>query len=283
MKEPSMTQAVTNSTQIYKVLLAGGSAGLAVDVTLFPLDTIKTRIQSEAGFIKSGAFKGLYSGLLSVMLGSVPSAAVFFLTYEATKERLRSDLPARGACQAVTHMVAAACGDVTSCLIRVPVEIVKQRTQTLSASSSWSTFLQTYQAEGFLGFYRGYFSTIAREIPFCVIQLPLWEFLKLKCSERSGQPPTALQSSVCAGVAGGLSGALTTPLDVVKTRIMLAQAGTEEATGSMVSVLHSLFREKGLTSLFAGLVPRVWLMALGGAIFLGAYDKTKEFIPDTFL
>ena len=33
-------------------LAAGGAAGTAVDVALFPLDTIKTRLQSDAGFLR---------------------------------------------------------------------------------------------------------------------------------------------------------------------------------------------------------------------------------------
>lgn len=38
----------------------------------FPLDTIKTRVQSKAGFWQSGGFKGVYRGVGSVGLGSAP-------------------------------------------------------------------------------------------------------------------------------------------------------------------------------------------------------------------
>ena len=277
MSDHAASSSDGKSPENYKmVLLSGGIAGTAVDMMLFPLDTIKTRLQSEAGLKGSGGFKGLYSGILSVVVGSAPSAAVFFLAYETTKELLRSGVRRSSVHQTASHMMAAAVGDITSCLIRVPVEIVKQRTQALSGGSSYSTFISTYQAEGWHGFYRGYFSTIAREIPFSVIQFPLWEFLKQKCSEKNGQSPTALQSALCAAVAGGVSAALTTPLDVVKTRVMLAETGTEQARGNILSVAHHLLRERGVAGLFAGLLPRVWLMSLGGAIFLGAYDKTKQ-------
>ena len=43
-------------------LLAGASAGTAVDVTLFPLDTLKTRLQAANGFWKAGGFNGIYNG-----------------------------------------------------------------------------------------------------------------------------------------------------------------------------------------------------------------------------
>jgi solute carrier family 25 S-adenosylmethionine transporter 26 len=38
----------------------------------FPLDTIKTRVQSSQGFWTSGGFKGVYRGVGSVGLGSAP-------------------------------------------------------------------------------------------------------------------------------------------------------------------------------------------------------------------
>ena len=48
-------------------------AGLSVDITLFPIDTVKTRLQSPQGFAKAGGFRGIYSGLGSAAVGSMPS------------------------------------------------------------------------------------------------------------------------------------------------------------------------------------------------------------------
>lgn len=67
---------------------AGGVAGLVVDIVLFPIDTVKTRLQSERGFWKSGGFRGVYNGLAPAAVGSVPSAALFFCTYESVKRLL---------------------------------------------------------------------------------------------------------------------------------------------------------------------------------------------------
>lgn len=53
-------------------LQSGGAAGLAVDIALFPLDTIKTRLQSKQGFKAAGGFRGVYSGIGPVVLGSAP-------------------------------------------------------------------------------------------------------------------------------------------------------------------------------------------------------------------
>lgn len=54
-------------------LQAGGCAGMSVDLTLFPLDTIKTRLQSQQGFYKAGGFRGIYAGVPSAAVGSFPN------------------------------------------------------------------------------------------------------------------------------------------------------------------------------------------------------------------
>ena len=41
--------------------------------------------------------------------------------------------------------------------------------------------------QGVLGLYRGYFTTLAREIPFSLIQFPLWEFLKKQLASATNQ------------------------------------------------------------------------------------------------
>lgn len=46
---------------------------MCVDLTLFPLDTIKTRLQSQQGFYKAGGFRGIYAGVPSAAVGSFPS------------------------------------------------------------------------------------------------------------------------------------------------------------------------------------------------------------------
>jgi len=69
-------------------LLAGAMAGLSVDLLFYPIDTVKTRLQSAQGFWKSGGFSGVYRGMGSVAVGSAPGASIFFVTYESSKSFL---------------------------------------------------------------------------------------------------------------------------------------------------------------------------------------------------
>lgn len=43
-----------------------------VDLFFYPIDTLKTRLQSNQGFIQSGGFKNIYKGVGSVALGGAP-------------------------------------------------------------------------------------------------------------------------------------------------------------------------------------------------------------------
>lgn len=249
-----------------------------MDIILFPLDTIKTRLQSAEGFWKSGGVRGLYSGLSSVALGSAPGAAVFFCTYELMKNILQPSFSDNF--QPVAHMAASSGGEMMACIVRVPVEVVKQRAQANPTSNTFQIFKNTLMSEGIFGLYRGYFSTVMREIPFSLIQFPLWEILKKHWSFHQGRNVDSWQSSLCGAFSGGIAAGITTPLDVIKTRIMLAEKGSDIAKGNIIEVLQEVWKKHGIKGLYAGLIPRVLWMSLGGAIFLGVYEKSKQLITN---
>ena len=51
-----------------------------------------------------------------------------------------------------------------ACIVRVPTEVVKQRMQTKQYATTLSALKTIFNQEGLMGFYRGYFSTVAREV-----------------------------------------------------------------------------------------------------------------------
>lgn len=75
MPDGSSTQPVNS-----RIILSGAGAGLTVDLVLFPIDTIKSRIQSKQGFLRSGGFSNPYRGLSPVLAGSIPTCK--FLTFK---------------------------------------------------------------------------------------------------------------------------------------------------------------------------------------------------------
>ncbi|KAG9315969.1 mitochondrial carrier domain-containing protein [Chiua virens] len=253
-------------------LIAGGAAGTSVDLLFFPIDTIKTRLQSAQGFVKAGGFRGIYKGIGSVGVGSAPGAAIFFSTYELLKQ----SLPLHGQLAPLNHMMSASIGEIAACLIRVPTEVIKTRTQTSSYGSAATSLTATkiiLKQEGLKGFYRGFGITITREIPFTSLQFPLYEFLKYRLSLALGMRPLhASEAAVCGSIAGGVAAALTTPLDVLKTRVMLDMRGPSSKTPSLLNRFLQIYTTEGPRALFAGVLPRTFWLSAGGAVFLGAYE-----------
>ncbi|TCD70292.1 S-adenosylmethionine transporter [Steccherinum ochraceum] len=258
----------------YQSLVAGGIAGTSVDLLFFPIDTIKTRLQASQGFLRAGGFSGIYRGIGSVVVGSAPGAALFFCTYDTLKQTI--PLPAHLA--PATHMISASIGEVAACLVRVPTEVIKTRTQTATygdkAASSLAAARLVLSTEGVKGFYRGFGSTIMREIPFTSLQFPMYEYFKYRLSQTVHRKPLyAHEAGACGSVAGGIAAALTTPLDVLKTRVMLdLRDPSHQKLPSLATRLRQIYTTEGPKALFAGVVPRTLWISAGGAVFLGMYE-----------
>ena len=124
-------------------LLSGACAGLAADVLLFPLDTLKTRLQSKQGIGK------IYAGLGPDALASAPGASLFFLTYETVRKQLGGGTLT--AYQSAVQMLAAGAGEVVACIVRVPTEIVKQRLHAQVHSSALLIVRTRLKQEGVRG------------------------------------------------------------------------------------------------------------------------------------
>ena len=115
----------------------------------------------------------------------------------------------------------------------------------VSASSPTNATVQTLAKfkSNPLALWRGYTALAGRNLPFTALQFPMFERLKeaiKKDRERRGVTRgTILESgiitAVSAGAAGAVSAIVTTPVDVVKTRIMLSavdDAVSEAASSS---------------------------------------------------
>ncbi|ANZ74787.1 BA75_00025T0 [Komagataella pastoris] len=263
-------------------LISGGCAGTATDLAFFPIDTLKTRLQAKGGFFQNGGWKGVYRGLGSAVIASAPSASLFFVTYDGCKKYFKAELMPllknENLTLNVSHMAAASLGEIAACLVRVPAEVIKQRTQTSKFSTSLESLkfiLRNENGEGVIrGLYRGWTSTIVREIPFTTIQYPLYEYMKLRWAAHQGiEKVSPLQGALCGSVAGGFAAAVTTPLDVLKTRIMLSSHKI-----SLGQVASQLYKEEGFAVFWSGVGPRTMWISAGGAIFLGVYETVSSLL-----
>lgn len=261
--------------------LAGVIAGLAVDVPLHPLDTLKTRLQAPGGLAAAGGLRGLWSGLTPVMLRAIPCSGIFFTSYGQLRRQLEARAPVlKGP---LCDGLAGAGANTSACVVRVPCEVLKQQLQAQGARAPRA---MRRAVRGLLGgaslAYAGLGATVARELLFAAMQMPLFERLKAMQEQRlegDSLGQRGAVSFVSGGVSGAVAGALSTPIDVVKTRMMLG-VGTERGNGlrSLARALLALHREGGVHSLFRGAAPRTAYVGLSCALSFAAFECAKALL-----
>mmetsp|Transcript_6503 Transcript_6503/g.19744 ORF Transcript_6503/g.19744 Transcript_6503/m.19744 type:complete len:290 (+) Transcript_6503:138-1007(+) len=258
-------------------LVSGAVAGSVVDLTLFPLDTIKTRLQagSASQVHKAHLLTGVYRGVWPALIASAPAAATFFGTYDFVKSYLGNVqyMP-----ETATHLAAAAAGDITSSAVRVPFEKVKQRLQAGLDRGTLAAFRQLLCSGGVRGLFSGYSTLVVRELPFDLIEFPLYEYLKKRLASSQRRSLHPHENALCGSAAGAVAAAVTTPLDVVKTRVMLQSNKNDGGLRSIQRTMAQVAREEGVRGLFAGILPRVAWISFGGFIFFGGYEYTKALL-----
>jgi solute carrier family 25 (mitochondrial S-adenosylmethionine transporter), member 26 len=128
------------------------------------------------------------------------------------------------------------------------------------------------------GLYRGYGITLMREIPFAMIQFPIYESLKVYWAQQK-QVDTVhpLEAAACGSFSGAIAAALTTPLDVVKTRLMLGADKDGRLYQGVGDVLTRTAKE-GYGIFWSGIQPRVMWISIGGFVFFGAYEGFKSLL-----
>ncbi|KAL6583191.1 S-adenosylmethionine carrier 1, chloroplastic/mitochondrial [Orobanche minor] len=308
---------------LFEGAIAGATAGVVVETALYPIDTIKTRLQAARGGGKI-ILKGLYSGLAGNLAGVLPysndqfsnmvgifqcsleyapvsdtraqvratllcdtliligtsydsASAVFVGVYEPAKQKLLRIFPEN--LSAVAHLTAGAFGGLAASCIRVPTEVVKQRMQTGQFASAPDALRLIVSKEGFKGLYAGYGSFLLRDLPFDAIQFCIYEQLRIGYKLAAKRDLNDPENAVIGAFAGALTGAITTPLDVIKTRLMVQGSGNQYK--GIINCVQTIVREEGPAALLKGIGPRVLWIGIGGSIFFSVLESTKRLLAET--
>lgn len=236
-------------------------------------------------FTNSGIL-GFYSGFSAVVVGSTASSAVYFGSCEFGK----SFLSKRNCPKVLIPPISGALGNVLSSAIMVPKELITQRMQTGAKGRSYEVLIKILQNEGVLGLYRGYSATLLRNLPAGVISYSSFEYLKLAFMKHTNKDCLEpVQSVICGALAGAISASITTPLDVVKTRLM-TQA-RNEAVGKVAQVMYGgvkdtvreILKEEGWVGLTRGMGPRVLHSACFSALGYFAFETARVAILNEYV
>jgi solute carrier family 25 folate transporter 32 len=253
--------------------LCGASAGVASGIVTCPLDVIKTRLQAQGSFrprnhtgptrvVYKGltgtariiwsqdGIRGLYRGLGPMLLGYIPTWAVYMSTYEFTKDLLADKMENRWLARTISSIAAGG----ASTLVTNPIWVVKTRLMSqVSARASdehrppwhykntFDAFRKMYATEGIASFYSGLTPALLG-LTHVAIQFPLYEYLKMKftglemgqVSEKSedvhwfGIMSATVLSKVCATTA-------TYPHEVLRTRLQTQQRSLPSSSHDHIS------------------------------------------------
>ncbi|XP_010887334.1 mitoferrin-2 [Esox lucius] len=296
-----LPQGASTSTHMF----AGAVAGIMEHCLMFPIDCVKTRMQSlqpepaaryrnvmdalRRIVTTEGVWRPL-RGLNATAVGAGPAHALYFACYEKLKKSL-SDIIHPGA---NSHLANGAAGCVATLLHDAamnPSEVVKQRLQMYKSPYGGviDCVRAVWRTEGAAAFYRSYTTQLSMNVPFQALHFMTYEYLQELLNPHRQYKPSS--HVVSGALAGAIAAAATTPLDVCKTLLntqeslvgvpAAGQAGGRAVHGHITGLAHAfrtVYRLGGLPGFFKGVQARVIYQMPSTAISWSVYEFFKYVI-----
>lgn len=232
--------------------LSGGASRAIAQMTLYPIDALRTLAQSRDGRTLADVGLGaLVRGSVTTSSFALFMGAIQFSVFGACRDR-------------VGPLVASAFGAAASCIVSVPQEVIKQRLVTGIYPSFRSAVLSIAKEEGIRGFYSAWKPTMARNVPFVMITFTSMDILKNILLQRDQRKRNLdVWDNVVLGISSAfVAGILTNPVDVIKTRMMTQAASTQIPYSSAIDCMLTIARTEGMGAFYSGFKQRSTYMCL---------------------
>jgi solute carrier family 25 (mitochondrial iron transporter), member 28/37 len=231
-------------------MVAGAAAGIGEHFAMFPVDTIKTRMQALShpgqrlhislnralqAVIKREGILGLYRGASAMILGAGPAHALYFATYEKAKDIYGGNNPGH-------RPLAAAAAGMTATIVNdgcmTPWDVIKQRMQV--AHSPYKSALQcarvTWQEHGGLrAFYKSYWTTLVMNVPYTALHFSVYETAKKVLVGFGGK--NSVSNSGSSSIFQGISSSLDHQHSDFDIEIKEGEEDKEEDEGLAVQLI----------------------------------------------
>ena len=133
---------------------------------------------------------------------------------------------------------------------------------------------------GLIGLYKGASACLLRDVPFSAIYFPTYNHLK---RDMFGESPTKklgiLQLLTAGAIAGMPAAYLTTPCDVIKTRLQVEARKGETAYTSLRQCAKTVWQEEGFRAFFKGGPARIMRSSPQFGFTLAMYEVLQGVLP----
>lgn len=133
---------------------------------------------------------------------------------------------------------------------------------------------------GIIGLYKGVAACLLRDVPFSAIYFPTYSHLK---KDMFGESPTkklgVIQLLTAGAIAGMPAAYLTTPCDVVKTRLQVEARKGDVTYNGLVDCAKKVYRDEGFKAFFKGGPARILRSSPQFGFTLAAYEVLSTVLP----
>ena len=244
--------------------------------------TFPSILSTASSIVQQQGVLRLYRGVTAVVIGAIPSHAINYATYEWAKHQLGGDRPGH---HLLVNALSGSLATMAHDAVITPLDVVKQRLQMVDSrySGVWQCVRSIIRDEGVAAFYASYPTTVLMNVPFMAVHFAGYEAFKLLLTgeDRAGEHGVA-EELLAGGMAGACAGLVSTPLDVVKTRIQTQRRGAGIQSMTAVQVMRDIWRQEGVRGFMRGGSARVLYFMPSAAICWTTYETVKRMLKDAW-
>ncbi|SPO32072.1 related to calcium-binding mitochondrial carrier protein [Ustilago trichophora] len=285
----------------------GGIAGSVGATLVYPIDLVKTRMQNQRSAVvgeplmyknsidcvkkvfRNEGLRGFYSGLGPQLLGVAPEKAIKLTVNDLVRGHAKD--PITGDITLPWELFAGGAAGGCQVIFTNPLEIVKIRLQVAGEIAKAEGgdrvargAVHIVRQLGLVGLYKGASACLLRDIPFSAIYFPAYAHLK-KDTFHEGKDGKKLgfgEMLAAAAIAGMPAAFLTTPADVIKTRLQVEARKGQATYKGIVDCATKIIAEEGPKAFFKGSLARVLRSSPQFGATLVAYEYLQKFLPYPF-
>lgn len=260
-------------------------AGLVAYTIATPIEAFKVGIQTWPGstlggigrnIIKSRGPLGFFNGLDAMLWAGLPYSIVMYGCYQPVKQFVNDKMRDAGVEPgAMGQILGATIAETLGMIVFIPGELVRMR--MMNNPGRYSSFIQAVPAiigkEGGMTMFRGFGTTLARDIPYTCLTFVIFEAMRTEFSRRNAEGSVSFTESMVAGVLTAMiCSTCTIPLDVVKSNVMTSMA----AKCSMTAVARDIFVTSGVGGFFKGFFPFMAINSFKWSSSMAVYATAYE-------